>query len=259
MRPAATGHVFGSLRLEQRLRSGGLTETWRARSIDHGDCVAKFPRLRSAAHRGIRRLIEREHAYLERAAGDGVVPALGLVEAVAGPVLLTHWLEGGDLVSAAGSHPRHWAAAAVDVAVALQRIHRLGFVHGDIKPRNVLLDARGRASLIDFGDAATFGVPRNAGGTLAYQSLASRSGRPVAPADDVHGFAAMIYELLYGALPFGLAPSIADLEREPKFGGLSDDAPALRALLRTALSPAGAACERTLDGLRSTLQAMITP
>jgi serine/threonine protein kinase len=247
------------LRLEQQLRSGKLTEIWRARSSDHGDCVAKFPRPGCASHRGVRRLIEREFDYLERAAGDGVVPALGLLEAADGPVLLTRWLEGGDLVSAAGSHPRHWAAAAVDVAVAVQRIHDLGFVHGDIKPRNVLLDARGRGTLIDFGDAAAVGARRSGGGTVAYQSLALRHGGLATPADDVHGFAAMIYELLCGALPFGLAPSIGDLERVPKVPGHIDAAPALRALLRTALSPAGAACEGALDGFRSTLQAMITP
>lgn len=38
-----------------------------------------------------------------------------------------------------------------DVAAGLQHLHEAGFAHGDIKPTNILIDATGRAVLIDFG------------------------------------------------------------------------------------------------------------
>merc|ERR1719456_708855 len=38
-----------------------------------------------------------------------------------------------------------------ETALAIETIHRLGFIHRDIKPDNLLLDARGHVKLSDFG------------------------------------------------------------------------------------------------------------
>merc|ERR1712088_549412 len=38
-----------------------------------------------------------------------------------------------------------------ETALAIQTIHKLGFIHRDIKPDNLLLDARGHIKLSDFG------------------------------------------------------------------------------------------------------------
>lgn len=45
-----------------------------------------------------------------------------------------------------------------DVAAGLQHLHDAGFAHGDIKPTNILIDATGRAVLIDFGLATALSV-----------------------------------------------------------------------------------------------------
>jgi serine/threonine protein kinase len=62
---------------------------------------------------------------------------------------------------------------ARDVAAGLSSLHALRVVHGDLKPQNVLLDARGRASLADFGLSRALGgeddVKAGGGGGAAGQ------------------------------------------------------------------------------------------
>jgi serine/threonine protein kinase len=56
----------------------------------------------------------------------------------------------------------------VDCLSGLRHVHEQGFVHGDLKEDNILLDAEGRAVLADFGITCVEGTERVATGTLPY-------------------------------------------------------------------------------------------
>eukprot|EP00053_Salpingoeca_punica_P016296 m.153200 g.153200 ORF g.153200 m.153200 type:complete len:462 (-) comp16935_c1_seq1:61-1446(-) len=61
---------------------------------------------------------------------------------------------GGDLVSLMEKYnfEEEWCKFyAAEVAMAINELHRMGFAHRDIKPDNLLLDARGHIKLSDFG------------------------------------------------------------------------------------------------------------
>ena len=61
---------------------------------------------------------------------------------------------GGDLVNLMSNYdvPEKWAKFyCAEVVLALEAIHKMGFVHRDVKPDNMLLDAIGHLKLADFG------------------------------------------------------------------------------------------------------------
>lgn len=63
-------------------------------------------------------------------------------------------LPGGDLVNLMSNYdvPEKWAKFyCAEVVLALEAIHNMGFVHRDVKPDNMLLDALGHLKLADFG------------------------------------------------------------------------------------------------------------
>src|SRR5262249_20221640 len=118
--------------------------------------------------------------------------------------LALEYLPGGDLVALAGAHPRHWLWAARDVHAALEHVHACGYAHRDVKARNVLFDADGRARLIDFASALPLGARATNGGTTAAHRSAARTAT-VSSADDTYAFAVLLYELVAGRLPYGPA------------------------------------------------------
>ncbi len=87
------------------------------------------------------------------------------------------------------------------IADALDRLHHLGWIHGDVKPGNILAGAEGALYLSDLGLAARANENRE-GGSPAYLSPSRIAGNPPVPADDRHAFAVTVFEILTGRLPF---------------------------------------------------------
>jgi Rho-associated protein kinase 1 len=61
---------------------------------------------------------------------------------------------GGDIVGLMALYeiPEKWAIFyTMEVVLALDTIHNMGFVHRDVKPDNMLLDKYGHLKLTDFG------------------------------------------------------------------------------------------------------------
>ncbi|ODU08631.1 MAG: serine/threonine protein kinase [Rubrivivax sp. SCN 71-131] len=96
--------------------------------------------------------------------------------------------------------PRRAAELMAGVLDALAAAHAQGIVHRDLKPSNVLLDADGRARVMDFGIAARIADDAQAHivGTPGYISPEAARGEVPAPAMDVFSAGAMLAELITG-------------------------------------------------------------
>ncbi len=119
--------------------------------------------------------------------------------------LVMEYAEGGDLTAWRGRPCAAVLEVVLPIARALGRLHRAGIVHRDVKTSNVLLMADGTPRLGDFGAAASASEPVGrtvAPGSRYTMSPESLDGAPAAPAADVYGFGAMLYELLSGYPPF---------------------------------------------------------
>lgn len=153
--------------------------------------------------------IRHEFEMLSRFRHPNIIAVRELVVADGGPCLVVEYLSGGDLVSLARAAPRHWLAPLADVIEALGFLHRQGFVHRDIKARNVLLDEAGGARLTDFGSACRAGSRFRAGGTSEAAIDPKRDDGPVVTADDVYALACLVHELLHGMPPGSGEPGAA--------------------------------------------------
>lgn len=95
------------------------------------------------------------------------------------------------------------AKLGVQVAEALEHAHRVGIIHRDVKPANLILDDRGTVWITDFGLAQLFtdvGLtqPGDLPGTLCYMSPEQASGRAAVldQRTDIYSLGLTLYEML---------------------------------------------------------------
>jgi serine/threonine protein kinase len=176
------------------------------------------------------------------------------------PFLVMEFLEGEDLLRHLGRAGRLDARAAADallpVAAGLCAVHRLGIVHRDVKPENILLarDAHGGMvpKLIDFGVSKDLEasmrsgghVPNTVTGTPHYMS--PEQARGAAQLDgrtDQYALGVLLYQCLSGRLPYESTSLLALISLidagsfRPLEAVLPDVAPELAALVHRAMAP----------------------
>lgn len=103
--------------------------------------------------------------------------------------------------------PQQAAAMGAQLADALAEAHRVGIVHRDVKPGNVLLTKAGKAKITDFGIARGGGDTLTEtgliSGTPAYFAPEIARGADPGPASDVWSLGATLYFAVEATPPFG--------------------------------------------------------
>ena len=128
--------------------------------------------------------------------------------------LFLEYAPGGSLADEAARNggalgERAVRAYTADVLRGLAYLHGRSVVHGDVKARNVVVGADGRAKLADFGCARAPGAARRAiGGTPAFMAPEVARGEDQGPAADVWALGCTVVEMATGRAPWGDADDV---------------------------------------------------
>jgi serine/threonine-protein kinase PknK len=209
---SAESVIVGRYQLVARLGGGAEGSVWRAVDLrSEGSTCAVKVQARSIAPEHARLLLSLDHPNLARTRDLGALPG-------GGSFVVMDLVEGATLDAVADTATLVRAGAAV--ASALEALHSVGIVHGDVKPTNILV--RGdRAVLVDLGTASAAGA-RSVGlhGSLAFAAPEALLGAAT-PARDLYALGVSLAMALGGGHPLVADPTdaravLAALGRAPE-------------------------------------------
>ena len=212
--PPAVLMDFGDYELLEQIGRGGQGVVFRARQKSLNRTVAlKIIGLGQWATKAHLKRFRLEAEAAARLEHPGIVPIHEVGERDGSCYFSMKFVEGGQLDEVAGREPmpiRQAAELIAKVARTVHYAHEHGILHRDIKPGNILLDAKGEPHLTDFGLARLVESESSVTqtldilGTPSYMAPEQAVGNntAVSSTTDVYGLGAVLYQLLTGQPPF---------------------------------------------------------
>jgi serine/threonine protein kinase/predicted Zn-dependent protease len=212
-RPTMLGD-FGDYELLEEIGRGGQGVVYRARQKSLNRTVAlKVIGLGQWATEAHLKRFRREAEAAARLEHPSIVPIHEVGERDGSCYFSMKLVEGGQLDEVVRHSPmstRQAAELIAKVARTVHYAHEHGILHRDIKPGNILLDAKGEPHLTDFGLArlveteSTVTRTKEVLGTPSYMAPEQAAGETgkLTSATDVYELGAVLYQLLTGHPPF---------------------------------------------------------
>lgn len=241
-------HLPPGYEYERLLGRSPLSEVYLVRDPDGHARALKVLRPSAGKDPRLQARFQREAQLLGDLHHPNLVRSFGLIQVEGRPGLLLEFVDGPTLREATQAGALGWEQAArygVQLARALDRLHRHGALHRDVKPHNVLIHSQRGAVLADLGLVRRHEDPEltrhgAALGSPAYMSPEqARDPSGVGPEADVYSLGATLHHALSGAPPFlgkgvgEVIHRVLHLDPEPLPESVPDP---LRRVLQTALA-----------------------
>ena len=249
---------IGKYRIKARLGEGATSEVFLAQDPFRNTNVA-IKRVRPGSLPDSReshfqqRFFEAEAALVGRLQHPNVVQLLDAVDDPAAPYLVMEYVPGGTLRRYCRADSLLPLAQIIDIgfkcAMALGYCYRLGLIHRDVKPANLLAQLDGDqitdVKVTDFGSVFNTSSEHTQiyrVGSLAYMSPEQLDGDALDCRADMYSLAAVMYHLIAGRPPFDATQQQAIMNQiyhgtPPPLAGLREGvSPALQGLIECCLA-----------------------
>ncbi|HEV2388113.1 MAG TPA: protein kinase [Candidatus Acidoferrales bacterium] len=209
--PAGT-LLAGRYEILRLLGRGGMGSVYKARDTELDRVVAlKLIRPEFASNPEMLKRFKQELILARQVTHKNVIRIHDLGQFDGIKFITMDFVEGQDLRSLLlerGKIPPEQAARIMlQICRALEAAHSEGVIHRDLKPQNIMLDAGGRAYVMDFGIARSAYLPgmTQTGaliGTPDYMSPEQARGDKITQRSDLFSLGVIFYELLTGKSPY---------------------------------------------------------
>ena len=152
---------IGHYRLLEKLGEGGMGEVWKAEDTQLRRTVAlKFLSSQMVDNEEVKARLVREAQASASLDHPNICQVHGIHEEESETFIAMAYVDGPSLADKIKERPLPLDQAldtAIQIAEGLQEAHEKGIVHRDLKPANVMLTAKGRVKITDFGLASLAG------------------------------------------------------------------------------------------------------
>ncbi len=218
------GALIGHYRIESRLGAGGMGAVYRAHDLTLQRPVALKRLLPTLVDSSLSLRFRREARMAARLNHPSIVHIYEIVETPDAEWIAMELVQGKTLDRLLREGRLELARAvrlAREIADGLSEAHAQGIVHRDLKAANVMVTPTGRAKILDFGLARTYGLeadqeisaPGAIVGTCHAMSPEQAQGLSVDHRSDLFSLGSLLYEMVSGTSPFHAASPTQTLAR----------------------------------------------
>lgn len=204
---------FGNYKFLSVLGEGGMAIVYLAENTMLGSLVAiKVLKEDFVSNKNVRSRFLDEAKKMVRVKHPNIIQVMDLIDAGDIVAIVMEYIEGQslkDLIERNGKMSQSEIERLFpQILLALQHVHKAGFVHRDIKPSNFMLSTDGTIKLADFGIAkdknvAAFTETGTQMGTPMYMSPEQvKSTHDVDHRSDIYSLGVVLYEMATGTFPF---------------------------------------------------------
>jgi tetratricopeptide (TPR) repeat protein/tRNA A-37 threonylcarbamoyl transferase component Bud32 len=209
----ATGAIFaGRYQIIEELGHGGMGRVYKVHDTKIGEKIAlKLIRPEALLDKKTVERFSNELKLARKIRHKNICQMFDLGEDQGTRYITMEYIHGEDLKQLIRKVGRLSPGQAIGIARqvcgGLEEAHKLGVVHRDLKPQNIMIDEDGNARIMDFGIARSLTGKGITGagvmiGTPEYMSPEQVEGKETDQRSDIYSLGVILYEMATGRVPF---------------------------------------------------------